>query len=133
MIDGGVGIPDGFRAALFDEKAFDLHPFSHGENYPSYAAFQEHGAGAVVWYNGKIVASASSFLSLNNEVELDVSTEEAYRGKGLASQCISLMLQDCARRGITVHWDAQNEISRHLAEKFGFEMELCYSVYFLPK
>ena len=42
------------------------------------------------------------------------------------------MLQDCMRRGITVHWDAQNEVSRHLAEKFGFEAETAYSVYWIP-
>lgn len=132
-LEGEVRLPDGFEVSLFDEKAYSLHPFSHGENYPSYAAFCEQGAGAVVWHDGKIAASASSFLTYDREVELDVSTDEAYRGKGLASACISLMLQDCARRGITVHWDAQNEISLHLAEKFGFEQECAYSVYFLPK
>ncbi len=59
--------------------------------------------------------------------------KEAYRGKGLASACISFMLQECAKRGIVVHWDAQNEASLHLAEKFGFEQACTYSVYFLPK
>ena len=109
-----------------------MHPFGHGENYATYAEFLKHGAGAVVWYDGRIVASASSFLSLNNEVELDVSTEEAHRRKGLATACVSLMLKDCAARGITVHWDAQNEMSRRLAEKFGFEYDYSYNVYFLP-
>jgi len=133
LTDGEIALPDGFRVALFDEKAFSLHPFSHGENYSSFAAFQEYGAGAVVWHNDRIVASASSFITINGEIELDVSTEEAYRGKGLASACISLMLQDCEKRRIVVHWDAQNEASLHLAEKFGFERAYTYSVYFLPK
>ena len=43
------------------------------------------------------------------------------------------MLEDCSERGITVHWDAQNEISRHLAETFGFERETEYSVYLQPE
>lgn len=133
MLEGRIDLPDGFEVSLFDEKAFALHPFSHGENYPSFAAFQEQGAGAVVWHDGKIVASASSFVTVDDEIELDVSTEEAYRGKGLASACISLLLRDCAKRGLVVHWDAQNETSLHLAEKFGFEQECTYSVYFLPK
>lgn len=34
-------------------------------------------------------------------------------------------------RGITVHWDVQNDVSRHMAEKFGFEAEKEYSVYWL--
>lgn len=133
LTDGEIVLPDGFQVAAFDEKAFALHPFSHGENYASFAEFQEQGAGAVVWHNGNIVASASSFITVNGEIELDVSTEEAYRGKGLASACISVMLRDCEKRGILVHWDAQNETSRHLAEKFGFEQDFTYCVYFLPR
>ena len=63
----------------------------------------------------------------------NVVTHSDYRGKGLASACVSLMLNDCEKRGITVHWDAQNDTSRHLAEKFGYETESVYSVYFLPR
>lgn len=125
-------VPDGFEAALFEETAFETRPFGHGENYASYAEFRKKCSGAVVRYEGKIVASASSFLSFEGEVELDVSTEEAYRGMGLASACVQMMLNDCENRGIIVHWDAQNEISWHMAEKFGFELETCYKVYWLP-
>lgn len=132
-IEESVGLPKGYRVALWDEDTFARHPFAHGKNYPSFDAFQRTGAGAAVWYAGEIVSSASSFLSLNGEVELDVSTLEAHRGKGLASACIRLMLQNCQERGITVHWDAQNETSLHLAEKYGFEQAFAYSVYFLPK
>lgn len=50
-------------------------------------------AGAVVYYGKEIVASASSFVSMNGEVELDVSTKEAHRGKNLATACVARMLQ----------------------------------------
>ena len=78
------------------------------------------------------MSSASSFLSLDREIELDVSTKESHRGKKLATACVARMLKDCMERGITVHWDAQNDVSRHLAEKFGFEIETGYPVYWLP-
>ena len=77
------------------------------------------------------MASASSFLSLSGEVELDVSTSESHREKKLATACVARMLRDCMQRGTTVHWDAQNEVSRHLAEKFGFEIETAYSVHWV--
>ena len=77
------------------------------------------------------MSSASSFLSLDGEIELDVSTKEAHRGKELATACVARMLKNCMERGITVHWDAQNDVSRHLAEKFGFEIETGYPVYWL--
>ena len=125
-------LPEGCRLSDMDEAAFDQHPFSHGMNYSCYAAFQAEGSGAVIYHGGEIVAAASSFLSLNGEVEMDIITKETYRGKNLATACAARMLQNCMERGITVHWDAQNDISRHLAEKFGFETEEAYSVYWLP-
>ena len=128
-----ISLPEGYTAMPFDERAFDLHPFGHGENYADFADFEANGAGAVVWHNGEIVAAASSFLTIGKEVELDVSTVESHRCKGLASACVAFMLRNCAQRGITVHWDAQNDISRHLAEKFGFTAEYTYSVYWLPQ
>ena len=124
-------IPEGYLLAGMDEAAFEQHPFSHGINYPGWAAFREEGSGAVIYHNGEIVAAASSFLSVGGEIELDVSTKEAHRDKNLATACIARMLADCMDRGIIVHWDAQNDVSRHLAEKFGFEAETEYSVYWL--
>lgn len=126
-------LPEGCRLSDMDEAAFDRHPFSHGMNYSCYAAFQAEGSGAVIYHGGEIVAAASSFLSLNGEVEMDIFTKETYRGKNLATACAARMLRNCMERGITVHWDAQNDISRHLAEKFGFETEEAYSVYWLPE
>ena len=126
-------LPEGCRLSMMDEAAFNTHPFGHGANYPSFEAFRAEGSGAVIWRGGEIVASASSFLSLGGEAELDVSTKEAHRGKGLAGACIAEMLRDCQKRGITVHWDAQNETSRHLAEKFGFRLERAYCVYSIAK
>ena len=122
---------EGSRLTGMDEAAFEKHPFSHGENYDSWDPFQAEGSGAVAYCGKEIVAAASSFLSLDGEVELDVSTKEEHQGKGLATHCITRMLQDCMERGLIVHWDAQNDISRHIAQKFGFEIEAEYTVYWL--
>ena len=122
-------LPKEYQLELMDEAAFNQHPFGHGENYASYRRFIAEGAGAVVRKNGEIVASASSFLSMNGELELDVSTKEEHRGLGLATACVSKMLEQCMAKGFTVHWDAQNETSKHLAQKFGFELEAEYPVY----
>ena len=131
ILSESMELPEGYRLAGMDAAAFERHPFSHGKNYACWADFQAEGSGAVVYHGGGIVAAASSFLSLNGEVEMDVSTEESHRGKKLATACVAQMLRDCGKRGITVHWDAQNDVSRHLAEKFGFEIETEYSVYWV--
>ena len=133
IIPEKLELPESYRLAGMDETAFEQHPFSHGKNYSGWAAFQAEGSGAVVYRGGEIVAAASSFLNVNKEVEMDVATLEDHRGKKLATACVARMLQDCMKRGITVHWDAQNDVSRHLAEKFGFEAEQEHSVYWLPQ
>ena len=131
-IPENTAIPEGFLLTGMDEAAFEQHPFSQGKNYSGWAAFQAEGSGAVVYDGAEIVAAASSFLSLDGEVELDISTKETHRRKKLATACAARMLRDCMQRGITVHWDAQNDVSRHLAEKFGFAVEKEYAVYWLP-
>ena len=131
MIPVDTELPEGYLLADMDEAAFEQHPFSHGENYHSWPAFRAQGSGAAVYYDGEIVAAASSFVSLNGEVEMNIFTKEAHRGKKLAAACAARMLQDCMDRGITVHWDAQNDVSRHLAEKYGFEEEAEYLVYWV--
>jgi len=122
-------ISSGFEIRKFGEKEFVEKPFDHGQNYKSAEDFAANGAGAVIWHNGKIVSSASSFISFENEVELDFSTLEDYRRKGLANHCISKMLKDCEARALLVHWDAQTELSRDIAFKFGFELNQSYTVY----
>ena len=124
-----AALPAEFEVRKFGEKEFEAKPFSHGENYKSAEDFASNGAGAVVWHKGKIVSSASSFISFENEVELDFSTLEYYRRKGLSNHCLSEMLKTCENRGLLVHWDAQTELSRDIAFKFGFELNQSYKVY----
>ena len=123
------GLSSEFEVRKFGEKEFEVKPFSHGINYKSPEDFAANGAGAVVWHAGKIVSSASSFISFENEIELDFSTLEDYRRKGLANHCIHKMLKDCENRRLWVHWDAQTELSEKIAFKFGFELDQSYIVY----
>lgn len=125
-------LPDGYEISPFKSVEFAVHPFSHGANYRDAAEFEATGSGAVARCGAEIVSSASSFLSYQGEVELDVSTNPDHRRKHLAENCVAQMLRDCAARGITVHWDAQNTQSRNMALKFGFEIEQEYTVYVLP-
>ena len=69
--------------ASFGEKEYEQKPFNQGTMYKNYEDFKRHGAGAVIWYKDEIVSSASSFISYNNDVELDISTSEKHRRKRL--------------------------------------------------
>lgn len=122
-------IPAQFSISEFNEKAFNEHPFKHGMNYKNYEEFRQMGVGAVIWHNDKIVASASSYLTYHNEVELDISTLPEYRRKGLGMACAAKMILICKGKNIIVHWDAQNIASKCMAEKLGYKLEHEYIAY----
>ena len=125
------GLPSGYQLCAFDEDAFNVHPYGHGSVYGSFEDFSNRGSGAVVRYGDKIVASASSHLTFGSDVELDVTTDEEHRKKGLADHCVAAMINDCAMRGLTVHWDAKNTPSMNMALSHGFELQQEYAVYVL--
>ena len=122
-------LPPEYRLTMFDQSVFDQKPFMHASTYPSYEDFQREASGAVVWYQDRIVSSASSFLSWEKQLELDVVTAKEHRRKGLAIACASAMLLDCRTRGLGVHWDAQNPASRSMAEKLGYRLDCTYQAY----
>lgn len=121
------------KLSSFDRDAFLQKPFSHSANYASFEEFQRFGSGAVVRDGDLIVSAASSYLSFENEVELDISTLPAYRRKGLGLAVAAAMLLEADEKGQTVHWDAQNLSSKALAEKLGYVTAEAYTAYtFLP-
>ena len=132
-IEGLSPLPAGYAVRAFDAAAFEQKPFDHGTFYRDAQDFAQRGAGAVVEYEGRIVSSASSVISYGDEVEMDISTEEAHRRRGLALHCAAEMLKECAKRGITVHWDAQNVASRNMALKLGYETGCGYTVFMWKK
>ena len=122
-------IPNEYHLRPFDEDAYILKPFGFGSNYKSYQDFRLNGSGYVVWYNNKIVSSASSFLTLGNDVELNLYTLPEHRRKGLGIACSAAMLSDCVEKHINMHWDAQNSASRNMAEKLGYKLQYEYNAY----
>ena len=126
-------LPEGYAIREFGPELFAAHPFGQGANYRDFDDFSRNGAGAVALCGGKVVAAASSFLTVGNEIELDMCTDPAHRRQGLADHCIARMLRDCAARGLTVHWDAQNAPSAAMARGHGFVEEQEYAVYVLKQ
>ena len=126
-------LPDGYTLSPFTQEIFDAHPFDHGRGYRDYQDFDERGAGAAVLYEGKVVSAASSFLTFEDHVELDVFTEPEHRHGGLAGHCVMEMLRQCSAKKLTVHWDAQNRISSKMAQSHGFIPAADYAVYWVEK
>ena len=124
-------LPEGYRLSPFTPEIFETHPFGHGIHYADFQDFSERGAGAVVLYDGHVVAAASSFLTFEKQVELDISTDPGHRRRGLADQCTAEVMRQCCRKKLAIHWDAQNPLSATLAKSHGFQSLTEYAVYCL--
>ena len=127
------GLPEGYCLSPFTREIFEEHPFDHGRNYKDYEDFAANGAGAAVLFDGKVVSVCSSFITLGDQVELDVSTDPEHRRRGLADHCVYEMLRQSYDKKLTVHWDAQNLMSSEMAKSHGFVPVAEYAVYWLER
>ena len=93
--------------------------------------FVRRGIGVGITHNGKLVAGASSYSVYDTGIEVEIDTNEDYRGKGLATICGAKLILACLDRGLYPSWDAANERSVHLAGKFGYNVEGPYHSWFL--
>ena len=82
----------------------------------------------VIEESGRIVAGASSFVTSQAWAECQVSTSEAYRGRGLGTLVAKAYLQAAQSAGLTVPWDAANESSVRLGTRLGYEEVREYAV-----
>lgn len=97
--------------------------------FPTWEAYEKHGIGYAVIYNGEIVSGASSYTVYQNGIEIEIDTHEDFRRKGLALACASTLILDCLEKGLFPSWDAANQASVHLAEKLGYHFDREYVAY----
>jgi hypothetical protein len=71
----------------------------------------------------KIVSFCRAFLLGKGHAELDVFTEEAYRGQQMAYETSLYLIQALLERNIVPDWTCwrMKESSQHLADKLGYE------------
>ncbi|MBP3887097.1 MAG: GNAT family N-acetyltransferase [Cellulosilyticum sp.] len=128
------GLGKDYSLKMIDEtlyhecKKYDWsRDFVHG--YKDYEMYQKYGLGVVAFYNGEMVAGASSYASYQNGIEIEINTKKEYRRKGLATVCGAKIILECLKRGWYPSWDAQNTWSVSLAEKLGYHYSHTYTAY----
>ena len=116
------------ESGVVTDRALNIsHAFGTRENYLL------NGFGFAVLDGNRAVSVVSSYIVYRGEAEVDISTDEAYRGRGLASAVCARFMLECAARQLTPSWDAQNTASMRLAEKLGFTLERAYDAYVLER
>lgn len=96
--------------------------------FDSWEHYRDFGLGFVVMCGGEPVAGASSYIFYKGGIEIEIDTHIEHRRKGLAYACGARLILECLERGLYPSWDAQNEISLHLAQRLGYRFDHEYDV-----
>lgn len=130
-----VVFPSGFEMRRLDAelipktKKFGLDIDSRF--WSSAKDFETNGLGCCILKNDEVVSVCYAAAISEQLAEVDVVTDEAYRGHGLASIVSRQFIRECLAREITPTWDcfAYNTGSLRLAEKLGFAEVRRYPFY----
>jgi RimJ/RimL family protein N-acetyltransferase len=92
---------------------------------------EENGLGFCLLKDGELVSICYAAAISDGLAEVDVITDEAYRGQGLGSLVSRQFIRECLLRGITPTWDcfSYNTNSQRLAERLGFSELVRYPFY----
>ena len=107
----------------------------YNEYWGSVSNFTEKGFGYCILHKGKVVSECTSIFSSLQFAEIDIETNEDYRGQGLASIVAKAFINHCLKDEIIPRWDCDilNKQSIILAEKLGFINPNKYSIFTLTK
>ncbi len=103
--------------------------YSFVSNFSDYNEFEQHGFGFVIKHMGRIVSGTSTYCYYSEGVEVEVSTDEEYRMRGLAKVTAAKFILECLDRGLKPNWDARNMASVSIAKKLGFALHDTYTAY----
>ncbi len=126
----------GHELRLIDEEMYNLaleYDWSRDfvSGYGSWERFEKNGLGVVELKNGELVGGASSYISYDGGIEIEVDTHKNYRRQGIATACGARLILECLNRGFYPSWDAASEISVRLAQKLGYRLKGPYPVWLL--
>lgn len=97
--------------------------------------FLRHGAGISYYQDGKLACTAYAAFLVDNKLEFGIETLPAFRGKGIAKQTCSRLIDYCLAHDLEPVWACrlENVASFQLAQKLGFEPTTLHPYYRLSE
>lgn len=129
------GVPKEFKVMRIDEKILSKS-LEFNESYlngywGSVSNFLENGFGYCILHNDIIASECVSIFGSSQIAEIDIATQNKYRGMGLAQNVSEVFIEHCNEKNVKPNWDCDvnNLGSIKLAERLGFENPTKYSVF----
>jgi len=120
-------IPNGYQLTRMDlnmtqKLTAEKSSFASGHllNFDSPEDFFSRGFGFCILERDEIASVATTFIISSGGIEIQVSTREKQRRKGLATAAAAQLLIHSLQNGLNPNWDAENEKSAKLAQKLGY-------------
>ncbi|WP_226577710.1 GNAT family N-acetyltransferase [Halobacillus litoralis] len=113
------------------EQSIEFGTSYYEEYWGSASEFLNNGFGFCMLSNGKVISEGTSIFCSNDFAEIDIATNEIYRGKGLATEISKAFICHSLENAKIPRWDCDvtNTSSIKLAEKLGFSSTSTYSVF----
>lgn len=125
-----AGLPPGSQLRILDPALTNRLGAPPGWFSPE--AFLAHGLGVALFMDDEIASLCTSIFASDEQMEIDIHTEEKHQRKGFAVLVASAFIEECLLRGKQPNWECfwENQASTTLAEKLGFQAEADYPVYY---
>lgn len=129
--------PDEFKLHEIEERTIQMSEEFGIGYYEKYWGgvhnFLHNGFGFCLEQDGLLVSECTAIFANPYAAEIDIVTDEHYRGKGLGFIVAHAFIRRCLQMGITPHWDCNidNFASCRMAERLGFEQPIPYTIFAL--
>lgn len=124
-------LPQGYCLEAIEEKWFEeckkqewMKDFC--SQFSSFQEYRQYGLGFLLTREGRALSGASSYLISQKGLAIQVQTAPEEEGKGYATLVSAALIAKALEEGKYPDWDADNEISAHLAKKLGYCLEKRY-------
>lgn len=128
-------LPDNFQLTKMNEAALQTNQvFNRAyitQYWDSAENFMQKGIGFSAMHNGAHASECVSIFSSLDFAEIDIATDNHFRGRGLAQCTAEAFILECLKQQVTPRWDCDihNLASIKLAGKLGFANPVKYSVF----
>ncbi len=130
-----LSLPEGYTLHKVDEQLWNLinegNSIGNGsflterilESWESFDDFLKRSVAFCIMYSDKIVSLIVGTGNFNDNIAIDIETDELHRNKGLGFILTGKFVNECASRGMAAQWDCveSNPQSKKLAEKAKFQ------------
>lgn len=126
--------PAGYTLRMIGEEEYSVckeTPWARDlvSRFADHSMYHRLGLGVAAFYQGELVAGASSYSRYRDGIEIEIDTREDHRRKGLAYCCGAKLILEALKRELYPSWDAHNKESVALAEKLGYHFDHEYTSY----